>query len=156
MVANQKRSKLDISGIKLSSVGTLCSKQITLPTQDLFGISLSIGTIGSVRQTMDRWLRPLPEIALPSSTIRDYGTFKESLRAPIHRWFKYPAGYSYRLVEEKLKEYNLKSGASVLDPFVGSGTTSLECKRQGIRSVGIEAHPFVAWVARTNLEWAVV
>jgi len=25
---------------------------------------------------------------------RDLGTFKDSLRAPIHRWFKYPAGYS--------------------------------------------------------------
>jgi hypothetical protein len=26
------------------------------------------------------------------------GTFQDNLRAPIHRWFKYPAGFSYKLV----------------------------------------------------------
>ncbi len=26
----------------------------------------------------------------------ELGTFKDSLRAPIHRWFTYPAGFSYK------------------------------------------------------------
>jgi hypothetical protein len=40
---------------------------------------------------------------------RDYGTFKDSLNAPVHRWFKYPARYSYRLVEQKIRRYSLAS-----------------------------------------------
>jgi hypothetical protein len=29
----------------------------------------------------------------------------------------------------------------VLDPFCGTGTTLVECKKKGTSSVGIEAHP---------------
>jgi hypothetical protein len=83
----------------------------------------------------------------------EYGTFKDSLRAPIHRWFKYPAGYSYKLVREKIAQYKLNDAHWIFDPFVGSGTTSIEAKRNAVYSVGIEAHPFVSWVARTKLNW---
>jgi len=90
---------------------------------------------------------------IKSISSEEYGTFKESLRAPIHRWFKYPAGFSYRLIEEKIKEYGLKKGSWILDPFVGSGTTSIVAKFKGIHSIGIEAHPFVYEVAKTKLYW---
>ncbi len=86
----------------------------------------------------------------------DYGTFKDSLKAPIHRWFKYPAGYSYRLVEAKILRYKLNHEHWILDPFVGSGTTSVEAKRQGVNSIGIEVHPFVFWVAKTKINWSPV
>ena len=33
----------------------------------------------------------------------EYGSFKDSLRAPIHRWFTYPAGYSYKFVESEIR-----------------------------------------------------
>jgi len=45
-----------------------------------------------------------------------YGTFRESMRAPIHSWFTYPAGYSYRLVEVKIQEAGLNKDSLVLDP----------------------------------------
>ena len=83
----------------------------------------------------------------------EYGSFKDSLRAPIHRWFMYPAGYSYRLVESKIEEYGLTSEGLLLDPFVGCGTTSVVAKQHGLDSIGIEAHPFVFWVAKTKLFW---
>ncbi|MYD03376.1 MAG: site-specific DNA-methyltransferase [Acidimicrobiia bacterium] len=84
--------------------------------------------------------------------ISDYGTFKDSLNAPIHRWFTYPAGYSYRLVEAKCSQHSLGPGSRIADPFVGTGTTSLAAKTLGLDSVGVEAHPFVHWVAQTKLE----
>lgn len=83
----------------------------------------------------------------------EYGSFKDSLRAPVHRWFAYPAGFSYRLVASKIDEYGLNEKACVLDPFVGCGTTSVAAKQKGVNSVGIEAHPFVFWVAKTKLFW---
>lgn len=36
---------------------------------------------------------------------KDYGTFNKSLRAPSHRWFQYPAGFSFRFLEEKIRQY---------------------------------------------------
>jgi hypothetical protein len=83
----------------------------------------------------------------------DYGTFKDSLRAPIYNWFTYPAGYSYKLVEEKIKEYDLGKNNWIIDPFVGSGTTLIAAKLLGINSIGIEAHPFVYQIAKTKLCW---
>lgn len=83
----------------------------------------------------------------------DIGTFKDSLRAPIHRWFKYPAGYSYKLVEQAFKVFGVGPGQGVYDPFSGTGTTILTAKRNGISGVGIEAHIFVHWVAETKLYW---
>lgn len=83
----------------------------------------------------------------------DYGTFKDSLRAPIYNWFTYPAGYSYKLVEEKIKEFGLGPQSWIIDPFVGSGTTSMAAKLAGVNSIGIEAHPFVYQIAKTKTFW---
>jgi DNA modification methylase len=84
---------------------------------------------------------------------RDYGTFKDSLRAPVHRWFTYPAGFSYKAVEAAFEEYRVGSDAIVLDPFAGTGTTNVVAQQRGVGSIGVEAHPFVHFVAQTKLFW---
>lgn len=86
-----------------------------------------------------------------AKTIEKYGSFRDSLRAPIHRWFTYPAGYSHKLVEAKINEYLLSGNHTIMDPFVGTGTTSVAAKAMGVNSIGIEAHPFVYWIAKTKL-----
>lgn len=87
---------------------------------------------------------------IPYDTIQNYGSFRDSRRMPIHRWFTYPAGYSYKLIESKIHEYGLTEKSLIVDPFLGSGTTTLTAKHCGIRSIGVEAHPFVAWVAKVK------
>lgn len=87
-------------------------------------------------------------------TISDrIGTFQDSLRAPIHRWFKYPAGFSYKLVDMLIEDYHLDETHWILDPFVGCGTTVVTAKEHGVNSVGIEAHPFVFQVAQAKTFW---
>ncbi|MCX7841140.1 MAG: site-specific DNA-methyltransferase, partial [Anaerolineae bacterium] len=81
------------------------------------------------------------------------GTFQDSLRAPIHRWFKYPAGFSYKLVEALIEDYRLDERHWILDPFVGCGTTAVVAKERGVNCVGIEAHPFVFQVAQVKTFW---
>ncbi len=84
---------------------------------------------------------------------RELGTFKDSLRAPIHRWFRYPAGYSFRFVDESLDLFGVTPGEWVYDPFSGTGTTLICAKQKGINSYGVEAHSFVHWVAEVKLYW---
>ena len=81
------------------------------------------------------------------------GTFQDNLRTPIHRWFKYPAGYSYKLVWSFIEDHKLNSASWVLDPFLGSGTTIVAAKQRGVNAIGIEAHPFVQWVAKVKCFW---
>lgn len=81
------------------------------------------------------------------------GTFQDSLRAPIHRWFKYPAGFSYKLVEMLIEDYHLDEKHWILDPFVGCGTTAVAAKERGVNCVGVEAHPFVFRVAQAKTFW---
>lgn len=85
----------------------------------------------------------------------EWGTFKDSLRAPVHRWFTYPAGFSYKAVEHSIERFNIHTGQTIYDPFMGSGTTNLVAKTLGINSVGTEAHPFVYRIARAKLNWDV-
>jgi len=59
----------------------------------------------------------------------------------LHRWLKYKEGFSADLVKKLLQEFQIKAGDTVLDPFVGSGTTSLVCKMQGINSIGFDVLP---------------
>lgn len=81
------------------------------------------------------------------------GTFVDNMKLPIHRWFRYSAGFSAEWVEKLIKNHIEPPNYVVLDPFAGSGTTLLAADRIGISSVGVEAHPFVARIAQAKLLW---
>lgn len=83
----------------------------------------------------------------------EWGTFKDSLKAPIHGWFTYPAGFSFKAVQHSFNTYGIGLGSTVYDPFMGSGTTNLVAKKIGINSYGVEAHPMVFKIANTKLNW---
>lgn len=85
--------------------------------------------------------------------ISEWGTFKDSLRAPIHNWFTYPAGFSYKAVEHFLKINAIRPGQIIYDPFMGSGTTNIVAKFHGVNSYGMEAHPFVFPITQAKLNW---
>ena len=54
-----------------------------------------------------------------------------------------------QIPNQLLKRYT-KKGDWVLDPFLGSGTTLIECKRLGRNGVGVELNKLVANTAKTN------
>jgi hypothetical protein len=75
---------------------------------------------------------------------------------PVHRWFRYSAGYSAAWVEQVVRERTLEHDRPlcVLDPFAGSATTLLACQANGASSIGLEMHPLVARIARAKLAWS--
>ena len=85
------------------------------------------------------------------------GTFINNMRLPIHRWFRYSAGFSAEWVEQEIRVY-IEGGnkdVKVLDPFAGSGTTLLAAEAVQARAVGFEPHPFIYRVAKAKLSWDV-
>jgi len=83
----------------------------------------------------------------------EWGTFRDSLKAPVHGWFTYPAGFSYKAVQYGFKKFGVKQGDWVYDPFMGSGTTNLTAKTLGINSYGVEAHPMIFRITKTKMYW---
>ncbi|MDZ7958096.1 MAG: DNA methyltransferase [Aulosira sp. DedQUE10] len=80
------------------------------------------------------------------------GTFTDNMKLPIHRWFRYSAGFSAAWVERVITELEPQT---ILDPFAGSGTVCIAADKLGINSYGIEAHPFVYRLAKAKLAWGV-
>lgn len=80
------------------------------------------------------------------------GTFTDNMRLPIHRWFRYSAGFSAVWVERVITELEPQT---ILDPFAGSGTVCIAADKLGVNSYGIEAHPFVYKLAKGKLAWGV-
>ena len=68
-------------------------------------------------------------------------SFQLSKKECIHRWLKYKEGFSADLVENLIDELNIPTGGVVMDPFLGSGTTALVCKMNGINSIGFDVLP---------------
>lgn len=78
------------------------------------------------------------------------GSFVDNMKLPVHRWFRYSAGFSAQWVDELIAQRGCKNEV-ILDPFAGSGTTLIAAQQAGCESYGVEAHPFVARIARAKL-----
>jgi len=78
-------------------------------------------------------------------------TFADNMKLPVHRWFRYSAGFSSDWVEKVIEANRDLGEITVLDPYVGSGTTLIASDYQCVRSIGVEAHPFIARVAEAKL-----
>jgi SAM-dependent methyltransferase len=72
-----------------------------------------------------------------------------------HDWYRFVLSYPPHLVRDYLKRLPAPEGRRVLDPFCGTGTTIVECKKLGLSSIGVEAHPFSHFASTTKIDWDV-
>ena len=70
----------------------------------------------------------------------------------VHSWYRFVLSFPPHLVRDYLERFGVTSGC-VLDPFCGTGTTLVECKKQGISSVGIEANTMAAFASAVKTNW---
>ena len=95
-----------------------------------------------------------PELEIKDKKLNSRsGTFLDNMKLPIHRWYRYSAGYSAEWVKEVINYINLSSGSIIFDPFAGSGTTLLAANECGFESIGFEQHYFIRRLANAKLSW---
>lgn len=73
---------------------------------------------------------------------------------PVHQWYRFVLSFPPHLVRTYAAKFKLTSRSRVLDPFCGTGTTLVECKKLGIQSVGVEAHPMAYFASQIKLDWS--
>lgn len=66
-------------------------------------------------------------------------------------WYNYYAGFTSAFALDVLGAAKLSPGATVLDPWNGSGTTTLAATQLGLRGVGVDINPVAVLVARAKL-----
>ena len=73
----------------------------------------------------------------------------------VHGWYRFVLSFPSHLVRDYLAKFGIRSTQRVLDPFCGTGTTLVECKKLAIPSVGIERNPMAGFASHTKLNWSV-
>jgi len=80
-------------------------------------------------------------------------TFAGGMKESVHRWFRLTPSYSPEVVRLLFKYLRCDQSKLVLDPFLGKGTTLIECQKLGYPGVGIEINPLLVKVSKLALEW---
>jgi hypothetical protein len=74
----------------------------------------------------------------------------------VHDWYRFVLGYPAHLVGQYLKRFSADPKEHVVfDPFCGTGTTPVEAKKQGFRTVSVDANPIAVFATRVKTNWSV-
>ena len=85
---------------------------------------------------------------------QEYGRimqFNKNKKEPIHRSYPFVEGYSKEFIKSIIDEVN-KKDLVCLEPFSGSGTTSLELQHNNIPCYSFEINPLMYIIAKVKLE----
>lgn len=80
-------------------------------------------------------------------------TFEDNMKLPIHRWYRYTAGFSAAWVSKVIEEEIQNGRTHIIDPFVGSGTVAIESTKHQVEAFGLESNPYVYKIASAKLQW---
>ncbi len=69
-----------------------------------------------------------------------------------HWIYPYKGKYHPQMIRALLNVMGVKQSDTILDPFVGSGTTCLECQLLGIDSIGIDASQVCVLVSKVKVD----
>lgn len=106
-----------------------------------------------------RNLLPLPpnptssKKAMYVREINDYWSFKTAdTKEYTHCYHTYPAMMIPQVARKLLADYAPEDGklSLVFDPYVGSGTTLVECSLKGIRSAGTDLNPLARFMSKVK------
>lgn len=91
------------------------------------------------RKQLEQKYWPITEITTKFN--RQSVSFQLSKKDRMQRWLKYKEGFSAELVRILINEFGVRKGQTIMDPFIGSGTTALVACMNGINSLGFDILP---------------
>jgi DNA modification methylase len=97
-----------------------------------------------------------PEALLfPISGKRTNGEINKLETADLsaHNWYRFILSYPPHLVRDYLNRFGADSSTVCLDPFCGTATTPVECKKLGVPSIGVESHPMAFFAGQVKTDW---
>jgi len=102
------------------------------------------------RTNIKNFFKPLQDYLLPISLEK-----LNNEKKIFHRWYTYLQDFEPSLVWNKILSYKIGRGQTILDPFVGSGTTVVTAKLMGIDSIGIDINPvaYFATKVKADIAW---
>src|SRR5690606_10013178 len=95
------------------------------------------------------WMRNLAE-GQNVAAIRAAALDSSPVAGLTHCHYKYPARFSPKFVSSVIEAYS-NPGDLVLDPYMGGGTTLVECMSRNRRSVGCDINSLAHFVTRAKL-----
>lgn len=71
----------------------------------------------------------------------------------IHEWYRFILAFPPHLARDYLERFGADNQTCVLDPFTGTGTVVVECKKRGVPSIGVEANPMAHFASQVKTNW---
>lgn len=79
------------------------------------------------------------------------GPNRQSTRYSTHGLHEYKGKFNPQIARAILNILHVPTGARVLDPFCGSGTSLVECSHVGMKAVGTDINPLAVFIANAKL-----
>lgn len=73
----------------------------------------------------------------------------------IHDWYRFVYAYSDEIITGLVEEFEITQDDLVIDPFNGTGTTTLATKKLGIDAIGTDTSPASVLSAQVKTNWDV-
>jgi SAM-dependent methyltransferase len=96
--------------------------------------------------------RTAPTIQAQLERINGNGVNRQSTRYSAHGLHEYKGKFNPQVARAILNILGVRTGARVIDPFCGSGTTLLECAHLGIKAAGTDINPLAVFIANAKLD----
>lgn len=86
------------------------------------------------------------------SAVRGKGQIGHSNQYLTHWFYPYKGKFHGQMVKALINFMGVEQDGLVLDPFVGSGTTLVECATLGVPSIGIDINPALCIVSQIKVD----
>lgn len=84
--------------------------------------------------------------------IQKYNQTRSVNQYLTHWFYPYKGKYHPQMIRALLNIIGAKPGDTILDPFIGSGTTALECQLMNINCIGIDVSPLCVALSKVKTQ----